>query len=176
MTETVFSNTAADGAKTAADASAGAGTFGQETSVVATRKLPGLDLVSEITPKIISVSASDPDRMSANELAVVTRHLKENNQESERFKIAFWKKLFDPLAVFVLMAMALPFAYLQARSGGVSLKIFVGIMIGVGYMLINSLIGHVGLLSAMPPILTAAAPSLVFMGLALAALRRVERT
>ena len=178
VTETVFSNTGPlpDAAKTTAEPQGAPATFGQEASMVATRRLPGLDLVSEITPKIISVSASDPDRMSANELAVVTRHLKENNQESERFKIAFWKKLFDPLAVFILMAMGLPFAYLQVRSGGVSLKIFVGIMIGLGYMLVNSLIGHIGLLSAMPPILTALAPSLVFLGLAVVALRRVERT
>jgi lipopolysaccharide export system permease protein len=49
------------------------------------------------------------ERMSANELAVYTRHLQENKQETERFKIAFWKKLFDPLAIFVLMALALPF-------------------------------------------------------------------
>ena len=181
VTETVFSNSGPlPGAGAPAGAAPGAlratpATFGQETSAVATRKLPGMDLVSEITPKIISVSASDPDRMSANELAVYTRHLNENKQEAERFKIAFWKKLIDPLAVFVLMAMALPFAYLQARSGGVSLKIFVGIMIGVGYMLVNSLIGHVGLLSEMPPFLTAVAPSLVFLGLAVIALRRVER-
>ena len=31
------------------------------------------------------------------------------------------------------MALALPFAYLHTRSGGVSLKIFIGIMIGVGF-------------------------------------------
>ena len=177
VTETVFSNSGPVPAVAKITASAGApASFGQETSMVATRKLSGMDLVSDITPKIISVSATDPDRMSANELAVVTRHLKENNQESERFKIAFWKKLIDPLAVFVLMAMALPFAYLQARSGGVSLKVFAGIMIGVGYILVNSLIGHVGLLSAMPPLLTALAPSLVFLGLAVAALWRVERS
>jgi lipopolysaccharide export system permease protein len=100
---------------------------------VSTRKLPALDLVSEITPKILSVSRSDPERMSANELAVYTRHLAENRQETERFKIAFWKKLIDPLSIFVLMALALPFAYLQVRSGGVSLKIFIGIMIGVSF-------------------------------------------
>ena len=181
VTETLFSNTgplsgAGQGA-VSADANAGApGSYGQETSVVTTRRLTGMDLVSEITPKIISVSASDPDRMSANELAVYTRHLNENKQESERFKIAFWKKLIDPLAIFVLMALALPFAYLQARSGGVSLKIFAGIMIGVGYMLVNSLFSHIGLLSAMPALLTAIAPSLVFLALALATLWRVERT
>ncbi|SHH13405.1 LPS export ABC transporter permease LptG [Massilia sp. CF038] len=173
VTETTFSNTGPlpDGASSGT----GPATFGQETSRVTTRKLAGMDLVSEVTPKIIAVSASDPDRMSANELAVYTRHLSENKQESERFKIAFWKKLFDPLAIFVMMALALPFAYLQTRSGGVSLKIFVGIMIGFGFLLINTLFSHLGVLSAMPAVLTAIAPSLVFLLLALGALWKVER-
>jgi lipopolysaccharide export system permease protein len=149
--------------------------FGHDTSAVATRKLATLDLVSEITPKILSVSRSDPERMSANELAVYTRHLAENRQETERFKIAFWKKLIDPLAIFVLMALALPFAYLHTRSGGVSLKIFIGIMIGVGFILLNSLFSHLGLLSTWPAFLTAVAPSLLFLLLALGALWWVER-
>jgi len=177
VTETIFSNTVppSDAGEVQPAAAQGPANFGQDTSVVSTRKLPGMDLVTEVTPKIMSVSGSDPDRMSANELAVYTRHLSENKQESERFKIAFWKKLFYPLSIFVLMALALPFAYLHARSGGVSLKIFVGIMIGVGFLLVNSLFAHLGLLSSMPAFLTAIAPSLVFLALALAALWRVER-
>jgi lipopolysaccharide export system permease protein len=178
VTETRFTNTRELPPPGGAPTAGGAGTqgnFGQETSMVATRKLPNMDLVSEITPKIISVSASDPVRMSATELAIYTRHLAENRQETERFKIAFWKKLFDPLAIFVLMALALPFAYLHTRSGGVSLKIFIGIMIGVGFILVNNLFAHVGLLSNMPAVLTAIAPSLLFLLLALAALWWVER-
>ena len=174
VTETVFSNTAPQAA-VPAPSPHGVSNYGQDTSLVATRKLPGMDLISEVTPKIISVSASDPDRMSANELAVYARHLSENKQESERFKIAFWKKLFGPLAIFVLMALALPFAYMQTRSGGVSIKIFAGIMLGVGYILVDSLFAHLGVLSSMPAILTAIAPSLVFLALALVALWRVER-
>jgi lipopolysaccharide export system permease protein len=149
--------------------------FGQDTASVSTRKVASLDLVSEITPKILSVSRSDPAQMSANELAVYTRHLAENRQETERFKIAFWKKLLDPLSIFVLMALALPFGYLHSRSGGVSLKIFIGIMIGVGFILINALFSHVGLLSTWPAFVTAAAPSLLFLLLAIGALRWVER-
>ncbi|TFW28376.1 LPS export ABC transporter permease LptG [Massilia horti] len=150
-------------------------TFGQETASVATRKLETMDLVSEITPKILSVSRSDPERMSANELAVYTRHLAENRQETERFKIAFWKKIVDPLAIFVLMALALPFGYLHTRSGGVSLKIFIGIMIGVSFLLINSLFSHLGMLSTWPAFMTAVAPSVLFLLLALGALWWVER-
>jgi lipopolysaccharide export system permease protein len=168
VTETVFSNSAATAEK-------GQGTFGQESSAVSTRKLESMALASEITPKILSVSSADPERMSANELAVYTRHLAENRQETDRFQIAFWKKLIDPFAIFVLMALALPFAYLHTRSGGVSLKIFIGIMIGVSFILINTLFSHLGLLSTWPAFITAIAPSLLFLLLALGALWWVER-
>jgi lipopolysaccharide export system permease protein len=149
--------------------------YAQDSGLIETRHSATKDLLSEITPKILSVSRSDPERMSANELAVYTRHLQENKQETERFKIAFWKKLFDPLAIFVLMALALPFGYLHTRSGGVSLKIFLGIMLGVSFLLVNTLFSHLGLLSTWPAMLTAIAPSLVFLLLALWALWWVER-
>jgi lipopolysaccharide export system permease protein len=152
-----------------------ANNFAQESGMIETRRTATKDLLSEITPKILSVSRSDPERMSANELAVYTRHLQENKQQTERFKIAFWKKLFDPLAIFVLMALALPFGYLHTRSGGVSLKIFLGIMLGVSFLLVNTLFSHLGLLSTWPAILTAIAPSLIFLLLALGALWWVER-
>jgi lipopolysaccharide export system permease protein len=73
------------------------------------------------------------------------------------------------------MAVAQPFGYLQTRSGGVSHKIFIGIMIGVSFMLVNALFSHVGLLSTWPPFLTAVAPSVLFLLMALSALWWVER-
>jgi lipopolysaccharide export system permease protein len=177
VNETVFSNSRAlpDPGTPVPQGQSIQSTYGQDTSAVATRKLASMDLVSEITPKILQVSRRDPERMSANELAVYSRHLAENRQESERFRIAFWKKIVDPLAIFVLMALALPFAYLHTRSGGVSLKIFIGIMIGVGFILLNSLFSHLGLLSTWPAFLTAVAPSALFLLLAIGALRWVER-
>ncbi|CAN7497806.1 LPS export ABC transporter permease LptG [Massilia sp. LjRoot122] len=177
VSETMFSNSRtlpAPGAPVPQGQSIAA-SFGQETAAVATRKLDTLDLASEITPKILSVSRSDPERMSANELAVYTRHLAENRQETGRFKVAFWKKIIDPLSIMVLMALALPFAYLHTRSGGVSLKIFVGIMIGVSFLLLNALFSNLGVLTALPAFFTAAAPSLLFLLLAIGALMWVER-
>lgn len=177
VTETLFSNSRALPAPGTPlpEGQSIAAAFGQETATVATRKLDTLELTSEITPKILSVSRSDPERMSANELAVYTRHLAENRQETGRFQVAFWKKIIDPLSILVLMALALPFAYLHTRSGGVSFKIFVGIMIGVGFLLLNALFSNLGVLTALPAFFTAAAPSLLFLLLAVGALMWVER-
>lgn len=148
----------------------------QSVKLVNTNKLEHRDVVSEITPQLMkAMFASDPEKMSAYDLALYTSHLEENRQYSQRYEIAFWKKLTYPLAVFVMMALALPFAYLHVRSGGVSLKIFIGIMIGVGFHLVNSLFSTLGVLNTWPALFAAIAPSLLFFILALAALWWVER-
>lgn len=132
-------------------------------------------MVSDITPDILSVISVDANKMSAYELAIYNQHLVENKQDATSYQMAFWKKIIYPFSVFVMMALALPFAYLHFRSGGVSLKIFSGIMIGVAFILINNLFSHVGLLNTWPPFLTAVIPSALFFLSAVIALWWVER-
>ncbi|WP_151446077.1 LPS export ABC transporter permease LptG [Lacisediminimonas profundi] len=146
-----------------------------ELAGVKTTKSAAGTLVSEVTPDILAVLFADPDRMSAYDLSAYTRHLAENQQRTERYEIAYWKKLTYPFAVFVMMALALPFAYMQARAGGVSLKIFAGIMLGVSFQLINSLFAHIGLLNTWPPFATAVLPSVLFFLIAIGSLVWVER-
>ncbi len=146
-----------------------------QPTVTERRKLDSSVMSSEITPDIMAVLVAEPNKMSAVDLALFSRHLEENKQRTDQYDIALWTKLLYPFAVFVMMAVALPFAYLHVRSGGLSLKIFVGIMIGVSFQLINSLFSHIGLLNTWPPIATAAMPSLLFLLGAVMALWWVER-
>lgn len=150
------------------------GTTQNLTTSVSNKSLPHKDLISEITPDILSVVFSDPNRMSVRDLAAYTKYLEENKQSADRYRIAFWKKLIYPLAVLVMMALALPFAYLHFRAGGVSLKIFIGIMIGVSFQLINSLFSHIGLLNTWPAFATAVIPSGMFLLVAIGALWWVQ--
>jgi lipopolysaccharide export system permease protein len=145
------------------------------TATVSTKNMPTRTMLSEVTPDILAVLFADPDRMSAYDLSAYTKHLAENKQRTDRYEIAFWKKLIYPFAIFVMMALALPFAYLHFRTGGVSLKIFTGIMIGVNFQLVNSLFSHIGLLNTWPPFATAILPSALFLLAALGALWWVER-
>jgi lipopolysaccharide export system permease protein len=148
-----------------------------EMTQVVVKELPYIDLISEITPTILLASSADndTDRMSAYDLRLYSNHLLDNKQNAEKFEIAFWKKVIYPFAVLVMMALALPFAYLHFRSGGVSLKIFAGIMIGVVFYLLNNIFAHIGLLNTWPPFITAVLPSLLFLAAAMAALWYVER-
>ncbi len=130
---------------------------------------------SDLTPEIFGVLLVQPERMGAFSLSRYIAHLSDNHQRSDRYEIALWKKIFHPAVIMVMMALALPFAYLHVRAGTVSLKIFSGIMIGVLFFALNKLFSHLGLLNTWPPVLIASLPGLVALACALGALYWVER-
>jgi len=130
---------------------------------------------SAVNPDLLDVLLVAPDRMSTWKLYRYTQHLSENRQKTVRYEIAMWKKLFYPLATLVMMALALPFAYLHARSGMVGMKVFLGIMLGVFFHMLNSLFSHIGLLQDWPPVAAAAVPSAAFLFAAIAMMWLVER-
>ncbi|OYU72980.1 MAG: LPS export ABC transporter permease LptG, partial [Burkholderiales bacterium PBB5] len=66
-------------------------------------------------------------------------------------------------ACVVMVALALPFAYLHARAGGVSYKVFGGIMLGISFVLLNNASGYLGLLRNWTPWMAAAAPSGLYL-------------
>jgi len=145
------------------------------TQKVSVSRLPDYNWVSVLTPDILSVLFVQPERMSAWNLYQYARHLGENRQKTERYEIAMWKKLIYPLAVLVMMALALPFAYLHVRAGGVGVKVFAGIMIGIFFHMLNSLFSHIGLLQGWPPLFSAILPSTLFLAAAVLMMWWVER-
>jgi len=133
------------------------------------------DWHSVLTPNVLSVLLVPPEKMSLWTLYAYVRHLRENRQESTRYEIALWNKVVYPFAVLVMIVLALPFAYLNVREGGVSAKIFAGIMLGLGFHLVSRLFGHLGQLAAWPPIVAGIVPTVAFLALALFMIRRLER-
>ena len=133
------------------------------------------DWRSALTPELLNVLIVAPERMSAWRLYKYTQHLSDNHQKTERYEIAMWKKLVYPIATLVMMALALPFAYLHARAGLVGVKVFLGIMLGIFFHMLNSLFSHIGLLQKWTPFTSAVIPSLTFLMAALLMMWWVER-
>lgn len=140
-----------------------------------TASYPILTLESEVTPQILSVLLISPEKMSIVSLGRFISHLRDNKQDAQRHSIAFWKKVIYPFTIFVMLALALPFAYMKVRAGGVGIKVFGGIMLGMSFQLFNSLFSNVGLLGSWPALLTAITPPLVYFLLAVFALRWVSK-
>ena len=130
---------------------------------------------SAVNPDLLSILMVSPERMSLYGLFNYTRHLVDNKQKAERYQIALWKKLIYPLTALVMVALALPFGYSHDRVGGVSLKIFAGVMLGILFYALNGLFSNLGVINSWPPFASATAPAALFLVTAMGMLWWVER-
>jgi len=137
--------------------------------VVSEQQLDKLDWQSSLHAGVIAAAVLPAMSMSTLELYRYTAHLSAQEQSAQAHNIQFWRKAFYPFACFVMVALALPFAYLHGRSGGISIKVFGGIMLGISFVLLNNVAGHLGLLKNWTPWAVAATPSLIYLGLSMAA-------
>lgn len=124
---------------------------------------------SGISAEMVAVALLKPERMATIDLFNYVRHLDANGQTAQRYEIEFWKKVFYPLSCLVMVMLALPFAYLHFRSGGIAGYVFAGVMIGISFFLLNNVFGYIGNLRNWQPWLAAAAPGLLYMTVSLGA-------
>jgi lipopolysaccharide export system permease protein len=140
-----------------------------DPAVVRTERAASLSWPSSLTASVVAAAVLPLATMTTLELWRYSSHLSDQEQASQRHLIRFWSKALYPFACLVMMALALPFAYLHGRRGGVSLKVFGGIMLGISFMLLNNLAGHVGVLRGWTPWVAAATPGLIYLLMSLAA-------
>lgn len=127
------------------------------------------DLVSADVLKSISVS---PESLSASNLYDQVQYLKANQLDSRRIELALWVKLTSPLSTLVMLMLSLPFVFASQRSGGAGQKIFIGIMLGIVYVLLNKLLTQLALANGVSPVLSALLPLICFLAVALVGIKR----
>ena len=132
-------------------------------------KNASMALVSSDVLKSISVS---PESLSAMDLYEQVRYLNENQLDSRRIELAFWVKIASPLSTLVMLMLSLPFVFASQRSGGAGQKIFIGIILGILYTLMNRLLTQLALANGFAPALSALIPLLCFLVIAIIGIRR----
>jgi len=130
---------------------------------------PTLRWPNHISSEMISAALLKPERMNTVDLFQYIQHLQTNAQSAQRYEIEFWKKVFYPLSCLVMVVLALPFAYLHFRAGGITTYVFGGVLAGISFFLLNNVFGYIGNLQNWQPWLTAALPGLIYSLLSLTA-------
>lgn len=90
---------------------------------------------SGLDDQALAAAAARPRYLSSAELTRNIEYLQRNNLDSKAFENAYWGRWFYPLNVAVLCLAALPFAFGSLRSGGFGKRLFIAIVIGIGYVL-----------------------------------------
>ncbi len=125
-----------------------------------------------VRPQLLQNLTVDPETLSAQNLFRQVSYMKKNSLDSDRIQLALWSKLTNPLATLVMLMLSVPFVFASQRGGGAGQKIFIGIMLGIGYIMATRLFTHMGLVYGFPPVISAMAPLLLFLAIAVIGIRR----
>lgn len=130
------------------------------------------DWQSTLTPDKLGVVTVKPEALSILGLYDYVNYLENNSQDSGRYNLALWRKIFQPISIGVMLLMALSFVFGPLRSVTMGARIIMGVLAGFAFFISNETFGTFSLVFQIPPILGALVPSFVFAGIAGFLLRR----
>lgn len=142
---------------------------GVSSSYIASQEWPEL-----FNPELFNVVSVKPDNMSAMDLYRYSTYLADNQLDASSYLLAFWIKIITPLSTLVMLIIALPFVFSSQRSSGSGGRILVGVLLGIGFFLLNRTVNHMGQVYGLHPLMSAAFPVVVVAALGLYSLKRIH--
>ena len=126
-----------------------------------------------MTPQMMSAFLITPEQLSIQQLRQYMMYLRENSQDTRPYQLAYWQKLTLPLSTAVMVVLAIPFVFGSLRSGSMGRNLFIGIMVGLAFYVVNKAFGYIVLGYGVSPIIGAALPTVILFVAALFMYRRV---
>lgn len=121
---------------------------------------------TSITPSKLGIVSLKPESLSISGLSEYVGFLKDTGQDAKRFEITFWRKLYEPIAMVVMMLLAISFIFGPLRSSAMGLKIVIGVIAGFSFYVANIVFGNLTLvISWLPIALSALIPSLITLAI-----------
>lgn len=146
----------------------------KDKPLMVVQKIPERTVQTTLTPERLVARILTPERMSLLALKDYIDYLNKNQLQADRQIVAIWRKIAYPFTLIVMLTIAAPISFMQTRRGGVGAKVFIGILLGTGFFMINQLALNVGLLYKWPPLVTALLPNIGAMLIALFAVFMME--
>ncbi|WP_319380080.1 LPS export ABC transporter permease LptG [Thiomicrorhabdus sp.] len=100
--------------------------------------------------------------------------LKGNGLDAGDYELAFWKKVSMPLVVIAMIAIVFPLIFGSLRQVSMGQRIFFGVLIGMGFHLLNQLLGNLSVVYHWPVILGALSPAAVLLLIAILWMQRIR--
>ncbi len=133
-----------------------------------------LERPTRLDPDLVRVVMLKPENLTASALSRYVAYVESLGEDPRRYRQAFWAKLAAPLQGLVMLLVGLPFAFGSTRNSPLGKRLVVGIVVGLLFLLVSRLFSQAGHAFDLQPAVAALLPSLLFLGVAGVALRRVR--
>jgi lipopolysaccharide export system permease protein len=119
---------------------------------------------SSLNPQVLEQSVIQPQYLPMRDLQRNIHYLEANNQNPGVYAVAFWTRALYPLNVLALVLCTMPFAFGALRSGGLGKRMFIGILLAIGWYFLQKAMVNFGTVYGVPPLLANLLPALMLAG------------
>ncbi|MDG2953247.1 LPS export ABC transporter permease LptG [Bisgaard Taxon 10/6] len=130
---------------------------------ISTKNYISQEWQTSLTPDKLGIVSLRPTSLSISGLSEYIAFLHQTGQDSKKFELTYWRKLFQPISVGVMMMLALSFIFGPLRSVTAGARIVTGICFGFLFYVINEIFGPLSLVYNVAPIAGALMPSVLFL-------------
>lgn len=115
----------------------------------------------EISPQLLSTVVMEPDNLPITGLWRYANYLKEQGLNANRYWLAFWVKVLQPMVTAALVLMAISFVFGPLRSVTLGQRVFTGVVVGFVFRIAQDLLGPASLVFGFAPIVAVLLPALI---------------
>ena len=128
---------------------------------------------SLITPSLLDIVVLKPENMSVLNIRRFIDYLVDNGLDPMQYRYAFWSRFVVPLSALLMLFISVPLVFGSLRSTGTGQRVFIGILLGFGFYLLNRMAGQMGQGYELNPLLASFTPGVAVLVIGFLMVRRL---
>ena len=114
-----------------------------------------------LTPQLLNTVVMAPESLSITGLWAYIHYLSDQGLNNDRYWLAFWTKVLQPLVTAALVLMAISFIFGPLRSVTLGQRVFTGVLVGFVFRIAQDLLGPSSQVFGFPPLLAVLLPAAI---------------
>jgi lipopolysaccharide export system permease protein len=127
--------------------------------IVSTRPAGQRLLESNVSAGFLGLAVEDPKQLTGRALWRLITYFRNNALDAHEYLFAFWSRIARTVAVVFSVLLAIPFVLGSLRSAGAGTRMLMGLLLGIGFFLLQRLIESSTVVFALNPVVLAWLPT-----------------
>ena len=131
-------------------------------------------LESNLTAGFLGLAVDTPGQLTGRALWRLIRYLQANSLDAREYVFSFWSRIARTVAIAFAVLLAIPFVLGSLRSAGAGTRTLLGLILGIGFFLLQRLIESGTLVFDLNPVILAWLPTVLLATVTLLLLARAR--
>ena len=125
-----------------------------------------------LSPRLLRIILLEPDVLPLPGIWHYQQYLAEQGLNNSQYRLAFWKKLMQPVTTAALVFVAISFIFGPLRSVTLGQRVFTGVLVGFSFRIIQDLLGPSSLVFGFSPLIAVLLPIMILIVMGVWLMRR----